>query len=221
MAELILYSAACRAIQAARSTDECKDIADRAEAARSYAKMAKNRELEIDAAEIRIRAERRLGEILVTMRQQKVLVAANQRPKRKEGQVSISDLGLNYTFVAAAKSLATLSEAGFENSLERWRSESKLQNRISLPLVEVRRRDVSHHKKDRALNSDPYATPKTLDGRPFGYLSYGELRKLLGDLRRHIKLAERILAHASPAEPTTLVRDVITHKKLHEMLNDK
>jgi hypothetical protein len=61
---LVRYDAACRALTAAKHVDEVKDIRDKAEAIRAYARMAKNRELEIDAAEIRGRAERRLGEVM-------------------------------------------------------------------------------------------------------------------------------------------------------------
>ena len=61
---LLRYDAACHALSLAKSVDEAKDIRDKAEAIRAYARQAKNKELEIDAVEIRIRAERRLGELL-------------------------------------------------------------------------------------------------------------------------------------------------------------
>ena len=48
----------------AHFVDEAKRIRDVADAMRAYAKQAKNRQLEIDAAEIRIRAERRVGELI-------------------------------------------------------------------------------------------------------------------------------------------------------------
>jgi hypothetical protein len=60
---LTQYGIACRALAAARTIDEVKNVRNKAEALRAYALQAKNRELEIDAAEIRIRAERRLGEL--------------------------------------------------------------------------------------------------------------------------------------------------------------
>ena len=41
----------------------------RADAMRAYAKQAKNRQLEIDAAEIRMRAERRVGELMAAQRE--------------------------------------------------------------------------------------------------------------------------------------------------------
>jgi hypothetical protein len=65
---LARYDAACRAVAECRSIDEAKDLRDQAEAIRVYAHQAKNRDMEIDAAEIRIRAERRLGELIAAQK---------------------------------------------------------------------------------------------------------------------------------------------------------
>lgn len=63
MNALARYDRACRAIAEAKSVDEDKEIRDQAVAMAAYARQAKNREMEADAVEIRIRATRRLGQL--------------------------------------------------------------------------------------------------------------------------------------------------------------
>jgi hypothetical protein len=62
------YDAACVAIANARTNDEVLEIAFSAEALRAYARQARNRQLELDAAEIRIRADRRVGDLMAGQR---------------------------------------------------------------------------------------------------------------------------------------------------------
>lgn len=61
MTSLVKYEAACRALADAKAVDEAKDVHDKAEAMRIYARQAKNTQLEADAWEIRKRAEDRMG----------------------------------------------------------------------------------------------------------------------------------------------------------------
>jgi hypothetical protein len=61
---IVLYDKMVLAIDECHKTDEVKDIRDRALALQHCARIAKNMEAERKAAEIRIRAERRTGELL-------------------------------------------------------------------------------------------------------------------------------------------------------------
>lgn len=63
MTELVRYDAMCRAIAEAYDVDEVKDIRNKARAIEVYAKQAKNVEAERQACEIRLRAERKWGQL--------------------------------------------------------------------------------------------------------------------------------------------------------------
>lgn len=62
--ELVKYDSMCRAIAEAYAVDEVKDIRDKSIALEAYFKQAKNTEAERKACEIRLRAERKAGELL-------------------------------------------------------------------------------------------------------------------------------------------------------------
>jgi hypothetical protein len=62
--DLVKYDAACRALAEAKRVDEAKDILDIAIAMAVYARQAENHQLEADAVEIRLRAQRRIGQLM-------------------------------------------------------------------------------------------------------------------------------------------------------------
>ncbi len=63
--ELVVLTEASQAIASVRTIDEAKDLRDKAEAVKAYARKAKlGREILVQASVVRARAERRLGEIL-------------------------------------------------------------------------------------------------------------------------------------------------------------
>lgn len=64
MTQLVRYEAMRNAISVCHSVDEIKDLHDKALALELYTKQAQNLEAERKAADIRIRAERRAGELL-------------------------------------------------------------------------------------------------------------------------------------------------------------
>jgi len=65
--QLALYDSMCRAIVACHDVDEVASIQDKAYAMQVYAQQVKNIEAERKACEIRMRAERRFGELLAEL----------------------------------------------------------------------------------------------------------------------------------------------------------
>jgi hypothetical protein len=95
MTALIRYDAARRALAAAHRVDEVKAIRDKAEAVRVYAKQAGDFELQNQAAEIRIRAERRAGELLGDMQTNGERQAKERgRPKKVSSPTTLPKLGI-------------------------------------------------------------------------------------------------------------------------------
>jgi uncharacterized protein YdiU (UPF0061 family) len=99
------------------SVDEVKDLHDKSEAMRVYAKQAKNHDMEMRAAEIRLRAERRLGELI---KAQKETVGLNPgtRPSREHGGTmmeppsipTLADAGIDKKLSARSQKVAALPE---------------------------------------------------------------------------------------------------------------
>lgn len=117
--QLIRYEAMCSAIAAAAAVDEVKDIRDKAVAFAHYARQARNLEAERKCVEIRIRAERRAGELLKQMEKAKGS-SGNQHTgplDRHEGPKTLSDLGVSYDQSASWQRLANVPEEIFETAL--------------------------------------------------------------------------------------------------------
>jgi N6-adenosine-specific RNA methylase IME4 len=142
---LVRYDAACRAVAEAKSVDEAKDIRDKAEAVRIYARQAKNRALEIDCAEIRFRAERRIGEIKRAMRGAGMLHEGG-RPSKTSAvtaevlQIKLADLGVGEKLSVRAERLAEVEPDSFERLVARWRAHQEAErDRVSLNILKEER----------------------------------------------------------------------------------
>jgi hypothetical protein len=119
------YDVACRAVAAAKAVDDVMEIVAHADAVRVYARQAKDRQMEIDAAEIRIRAERRLGELMAA---QKAMVGVNSgtagqgRPKiggmpntppKHDAPPTLAEAGIDKNLAKRARSYAAVPTASW------------------------------------------------------------------------------------------------------------
>jgi phage N-6-adenine-methyltransferase len=118
---LMRYDAARRALAEAHRIDEVKAIRDKAVAMQAYAKQAKDAELSRHATEIRLRAERRLGELIAE--QPKAKGTRGQLAGKKAGSgtgrgkaKAVSGTVKN---TGPEKSVPTLRERGIDENLAR------------------------------------------------------------------------------------------------------
>jgi len=152
MDALVKYDAACRAIAAAKTVVEAKRIGNTADLWRAYAKQAKNRELEVDCAEIRIRAERRVGELIA---EQKRTIGLNQgATKGKTGRrarpvfdqrPTLKEAGIDKDLSSRAQKFAKVPDRTFEQMIGEWRERVQSETeRVTINLLRVGSRRAPH-----------------------------------------------------------------------------
>ena len=149
---LIRYDAAKRALAEAHRVDEVKSIRDKAIAVQAYAKQAKDTTLITQATEIRMRAERRAGELLRDMAERnerassKDTLARGRKLQPREAP-KLSDLGINKTQSSRWQRLAALPPEDFEHNVRR--ASVGAYNRMTARFVreaEIERAKAGHRK---------------------------------------------------------------------------
>jgi hypothetical protein len=121
---LFKYDAACRAVAEAKSFDDVKDIADKAAAVKEYARRANNRSLELDALEIRERARRRRGELLLELKAEGRLAKGPRKQPLDDGRsvLTLDDLDTSRDESARDQKLAKMDGNSFERLVARCRA---------------------------------------------------------------------------------------------------
>lgn len=142
MTDLIRFEAARQALAEAVAVDEVLSIRDRARALEAAARIAKDGDLERHAAVIRLRAERRLGEMIA---EQKATVGLNRggRPKTRADEERVTDpvptlaeVGVDRKLSSRAQKLAAVPEPAFEKHLAEFSEEvGRLGAKVSSKLI--------------------------------------------------------------------------------------
>ena len=119
--QLIRYEAARTALAECQRVDEVKDIRDKSLAMEAYARQAKDTGLMQMAAEIKVRAERRLGEML---REQKeaggmnsgqLLRGSDMEPR--SAAPTLAEVGIDKKLSMRSQQLAAMPEQHFEAAI--------------------------------------------------------------------------------------------------------
>jgi len=147
---LVKYDAMCSAIAVCSKVDEAKDIRDKARALEAYAKQARNTEAERKAGEIRLRAERRAGELLREMKQNGTRHGrgGNQKSKSGSATLKLPDIGISKDQSSQWQKLAEIPEQEFENEISKPGPKPTTEGLL-----------VSRHMRDHPM---PQMDPKAL-----------------------------------------------------------
>lgn len=176
MTELVRYEAARKALAEAVAVDEVVDIRSKAEAMRVYARQASDKGLEIQAAQIRFRAERRLGEMIVAQKETVGLNAGSRGQlagksdsgsavveQPEDERPRLADIGVDRKLSSKAQKLAAMDLAEFERALARHKQEMESgAGRVAMDLLKIDAEEKGRiHRRDlsSALASASALTP--------------------------------------------------------------
>jgi len=118
---LVRYDAACRALAQARSVDEVKNIRDKAVAMAAYAKQAKNKDLEADAIEIRMRATRKLDQLRQAQKKEVGLNSGVRWVGNKPAEdtrPTLASQGIDKNLAQQGRILGAMSDERFEQEVQ-------------------------------------------------------------------------------------------------------
>ena len=153
MTELVKYEAAKVALAEAKSTDEVKKIHNIASAMKAYARQANDRQMEIDASEIRIRAERRLGEMIREQGESGQLAKAGRHKIGSEHDPisktpTLAAVGIDKHLADRARKMAAIPEDDFEATLAKHREEQDAVTTRTMETLVHNGAHVSHNSGD-------------------------------------------------------------------------
>lgn len=140
MIELIRYDAACAALAEAVRADEVMSVRLEAKAIEAVARVAKNFDLEIDAAKLRTRAETRLGEMLAQGEASGIVAARGGQPKDSDSEslppATLKELGIDSKLSARARKLGGIGARAVNVMLDKMERESRERGRLASNVIE-------------------------------------------------------------------------------------
>jgi DNA modification methylase len=169
--EIALVSQARVALAEARSIDEVKDIRDKAEAMRLYLKQRdESLEAQNTAAEIKLWAERRAGEMLAHMKKSGERDQGSGGDRKSQSHdvtvipSKLSDLGVDKMESSRWQTIASMPEKEFEQHIEKAKSAGEgLTTNSVLRKAKEKKRETTKEEKRTELKAKAKAAPKSDD----------------------------------------------------------
>lgn len=166
------YERMCKAIAVCHRIDEVKNIQDKAAALRAYARQIHNRDAEVQFAEIKVRAERRCGELMEDLKHSGARAANGQTRGTK---LKIRDLGLTQMDAHRFRQTAAVPVETFESHL----AERRMRG---LPVSSLSVRTLagvqlgSSNQNQRALTAVETLSDLTITPAQFAKFAMGPMR---------------------------------------------
>ncbi len=125
MYKLTKWNEAIRAVEEAKSVDELKDLRDKAEAMRLYAKqVGESLKVQNNICEIKLRAERRIGGMLKEMPKQFGSRGIGKKVESHDA-TSLKDVGLDKHQSSRYQKIADLTDDAFERIIEETKADEQ------------------------------------------------------------------------------------------------
>ena len=167
--ELVKYDAMLRAIEQAHAIDEVKEIKNRAEALQHCHRIAHNPDAERQVTQIRLRAERRMGQLLSAMERNEAGRPKNTRlsgGNLSEYRQALQDNDINERAAQRLQELAGIPRDDFEKAI----------NETSVPSA----REIIDRGKHTSLKPE-------VDGQqvPAAWLALDDLKEVVDNPKQH------------------------------------
>lgn len=160
---LINLSQACRELAKANDISEVRDMADKAAAVQQYARRAKlGHDVENDAAEFKLRAERRAGELLL-----EAGFGQHGGDRKSSNGLLLEDMGVGKMQSSRWQQVANVPSETFEQYLAKTRDSGKLITTAGVVKLAARQpRQVEPQQLGAA--AECYDSLREIMGRKFG-----------------------------------------------------